>query len=1819
MHTTENDRNSIPAIKSRTKEKLSVFFAFLLSFLFIFYSNVDHAIVPASADGEPFVIGIDASDDEGQTFSLVSLDIDNEVEINVEFSVPVAVAGTPGILLNVDGISDIYAEYDEGADIPGDAIVPFVYTVEEGQYAEILDWGTGTVISLNGGSITDIPVDENSPIEALLDLSAANLAGAGIIIDTVAPGLEFSTTFGAATNVSAFQVALSFDETPVLFDIESDLVIEGGTLASAPTLSGNTYTLSIVSAVAESDGHTIALSVSEGAYEDANGNANRAASFDVLFDTVAPVAEIVGHVAEHVNDTTPSFAFESDEAGAIEFVSGACETSDQALAGATTMAAMLPLDDGEYADCSFVVRDEAGNESMPVALAPFSIDTAAPTADISFGIDGNTAYANDDTVVTVSFSEAPRLTLPTDIIISEIAWKGYDGDEASEWIELYNRGAEAIDLAGWTIQAFDGEPDIALEGMIPAYGFFLLERDADTAVPDVSADQIYEGALVNSGEVLALLDGEGRIIDSIIAVSGWPADATASGETMQWNDTEWVTASGTPKSLNAGATAVTPASDGIWSMSDIAVSNGSIMTGTFTQDADDPRVFRFIVDPVAEGSVSVSIAGGVFADLASNANEDAFENSFIYDVTPPVIVIDPLYVFPPLWNEDTVPYDITIAEANDIATASSVSCPIEDGALENGANTIILGPFEDGLHNDCDITITDAAGNESVTILSVPDFTVDTTAPVATVEFEAGEFTNADTFTARITMSEPVLGFDISDIISDNSNATIVSGSFAADPDEANVYTVTIDTIAEGPMTIRIPGGSFADSAGNENDADSAASAEYDATSPGVSIISPIPTLTNDATPSVTIDSTEAGTAAFASGDACAFSSGAIDAGEATLDLAALASGTYACSVVVVDRAGNASAPAALPQFTIDVDAPTAVFSASGGATDINGPVAVTMTVSNDAVLANISAEDIAVTTSNATIDGFAQIGSSGAFSFTLTPAGSGIPGETITIGIAAGAFLDFAGNASAAHAADFSYERVLPVLTLVAPIPALGNDPTPSLVLRSTEPGTLSFTGGCSAPSGIAAADTDTVVTLDALADDTYDCTVTLADAHGNASEPISIPSFYIDTVPPGATFSASASAFNGPFTVTLSVAADADLSMIDASDVSVSANAAISEFAHSAGTDSFTFLVTPTTPGAVTEDVTISMPAGAFADDAGNASAAAPALVVSYDTIAPSIAETAGIALVGGDAAPAYSFTSTEAGSLAFSGGCAAAGSASVGANTITLAALPDGIYSCTLAVADAAGNASAALSLAEGEAAEFEIDTVSPSVVLSTPDDSVNGSFDVTAAWSEEVAGFDEADIVVTNGAIVSGTFALGSDGLTYSFSVAPSGDGTIGVSIAPASASDHAGNANASGAALSVESDTTAPALSLISGVPSVSSDSTPDITISSGEAGTLILTGACAGTTHAIGAPGTVTVAIGPLSDGEYGDCGMRAEDAYGNQSPIVPLPSFVIDAVVPSVTSVYAAENGRYEYSEETIEIRIEFTEDVFVAGTPRLALSPGIIAVYEGGSGTETLRFAFVTEVGQQTDDLEYESQDALSLGDDGAIRDAAGNDASLTLPVPGADGSLSENSAVRLDVDGTPDDRPGPSGGGSVGRFIRGIFAPADEAETDAETLADRIRDFIDAFDAADEAPLPADDPADESPVQDAADDPADPADDAPAAEDDTPDFGEEVADAPRGRETLYSRLLAGGELGARRTIADLFAPIFSRSVDPNDMSGNESLPRSEYDRAALPQTASAADALSSGSALRDAIASFVDGARMAISELVRSIASFLFTALR
>ncbi|WP_323814972.1 putative Ig domain-containing protein [Cellvibrio sp. NN19] len=133
-------------------------------------------------------------------------------------------------------------------------------------------------------------------------------------------------------------------------------------------------------------------------------------------------------------------------------------------------------------------------------------------------------------------------------------------------------------------------------------------------------------------------------------------------------------------------------------------------------------------------------------------------------------------------------------------------------------------------------------------------------------------------------------------------------------------------------------------------------------------------------------------------------------------------------------------------------------------------------------------------------------------------------------------------------------------------------------------------------------------------------------------------------------------------------------------------------------------------------------------------------------------------------------------------------------------------------------------------------------------------------------------------------------------------------------------------------------------------------------------------------------------------------------------------PAVSPDATPPTVTSVNSSTaDGAYKVGD-VISIQVNFSEPVTVntgGGTPQLTLETGTTdrtINYASGSGTSTLTFNYTVQAGDTTADLDYVASTSLTLNG-ATIRDAASNNATLTLPSPGAANSLGANKALVID----------------------------------------------------------------------------------------------------------------------------------------------------------------------------------------------------------
>ena len=365
----------------------------------------------------------------------------------------------------------------------------------------------------------------------------------------------------------------------------------------------------------------------------------------------------------------------------------------------------------------------------------------------------------------------------------------------------------------------------------------------------------------------------------------------------------------------------------------------------------------------------------------------------------------------------------------------------------------------------------------------------------------------------------------------------------------------------------------------------------------------------------------------------------------------------------------------------------------------------------------------------------------------------------------------DANGNASSVltlSAFQVQSDSTAPVISEITPITTSGfgyiNDDTPSYTLNSDEAGTISFSGSCGVATPTTVLSGDTTITFAQLNEGSYsDCALKVTDAAGNESNALNLSTFTVDTTAPSvltvtaADVNTASTAASYSFTVTYTdptynlispnqTASVNDVTVQDSSGNPLTVTSAVWG-GQSPGSPQFaTYTVTP--PGGTWDSAddgtyNISVNGGQVTDYAGNfVPATANAGSFSVDVTVPVISEVTAVSTPTNITTPTYLFSTTEAGTIVYAGGCSSSTTAAtLGNNSVTFNSLTEGTYSgCTLTLTDALGNTSDVLNVSS-----FVIDSTAP--VISSG----------TAASIEEATALS-FDLTATDGVTSTPTFSL-----------------------------------------------------------------------------------------------------------------------------------------------------------------------------------------------------------------------------------------------------------------------------------------------------------------------------------------------------------------------------------------------------------------------------------------------------------------------------
>ncbi|WP_019602070.1 tandem-95 repeat protein [Teredinibacter turnerae] len=1030
-----------------------------------------------------------------------------------------------------------------------------------------------------------------------------------------------------------------------------------------------------------------------------------------------------------------------------------------------------PLADSTYTNCTLTLTDSVGNASSPLALTTFIVDTTAPanpsTPDMQAGSDSGSSNTDNTTAdTTPSFtgtSEANATITLSSNVNGTVGSATADG--SGNWTitaSTLSAGAHQISATATDQATNTSGSSTSLSIVIdtlapsaPSTADLATASDLGTSSSDNLTSNTtpqFTGTAEANGLLSLQSSLDGSIGSATVDGSGnWTVNASTLSQGAHTITSTVTDLAGNTSAASAGlsvtidttapaVTSVSVPANNTYGLSDtlnfvvnlddtVVVNTGggtprlALTIGAATRYASyasgsgtSSLVFSYSVESGLNDSDGIALNGSL--DLNSGTITDSAGNSISTTLASvgslTSVLVDTLA---PSLTEFTA-----VASATNATTPSVVVSVSEDGTLAFSgscgsldAGSVSAGnvslrltqpdnstSLTEGTYSDCAITATDAGGNASPP-LSLSSFTVDRTSPTLT-EFTAVTTPGNDSSPAFVVAASEVGSLAIGGSCGLGSSPAMSAGNNSV-------------TLLNSSASANLADGTYSDctavltdAAGNASSPLSLSSFTIDTSAPTLAVVTAVPSLGADSTPSLTFSSSEAGTLAV--GGSCGSSDiGAISSGNTPITLTAtnnsssLSDGTYAdCTLTVTDSAGNSSTPLALAQFTIDTTPPS-IAQATAVATPTND-------ATPDVALLLSEAGILAVNGSC----GSAAEGSIGAGSqtITLTQTDNSSALADGTYSDCTVSLTDPAGNSSAPAALSaFQIDTQAPTLTEATAVTTPTADTTPSLTLAVNETSTLQITGSCALGSTSALTTGNNSVTLATLSDATYsDCVAQATDSAGNLSTPVTLSSFTIDSAGP---VLAETSAVNTP---TSNSSPSMTFTSSEAGVLSITGNCG-SPDTGSVASGSAT--ITLTQPDGVTPlaDGSYSNCAVTVTDNLGNAST--PLLLSSFDvdTAAPVVTESAAVTSPNRDATPTLSITLSEAGSITVGGDCGSSdeGPLASGTHTITLTqpdninALADGTYSnCTISVSDGAGNLSTQLSLSA-----FTIDVTAP--VLAT----------------------------------------------------------------------------------------------------------------------------------------------------------------------------------------------------------------------------------------------------------------------------------------------------------------------------------------------------------------------------------------------------------------------------------------------------------------------------------------------------------------------
>ena len=210
-----------------------------------------------------------------------------------------------------------------------------------------------------------------------------------------------------------------------------------------------------------------------------------------------------------------------------------------------SMTLRMKYDDGFVA---YLNGREIARANAPSILGPDAFATAGHEAD-SFEAFDVTQFKDDlragQNILAIqglnrTTNSTDLLFLPELVALQEISAPNAAGASSEEWIELYNRGTDPVDLSAWRMDRgirYEFTP-----GTVMQPGDYLVIAGNSQWLagqyPDIQIVGDFAGKLSNRGERIQLVDAQGNPVDDVQYYDDapWPANADGYGASLELRD-----------------------------------------------------------------------------------------------------------------------------------------------------------------------------------------------------------------------------------------------------------------------------------------------------------------------------------------------------------------------------------------------------------------------------------------------------------------------------------------------------------------------------------------------------------------------------------------------------------------------------------------------------------------------------------------------------------------------------------------------------------------------------------------------------------------------------------------------------------------------------------------------------------------------------------------------------------------------------------------------------------------------------------------------------------------------------------------------------------------------------------------------------------------------------------------------------------------------------------------------------------------------------------------------------------------------------------